>query len=80
MTTIKTPKPENQPRAVEALASIVELALPFRMGAGQQPTLSEIARLAGQASRLLRLADVDEKISVENAGTVALAKKRGLMS
>jgi hypothetical protein len=55
MTTIKTPKrAENHPRAVEALASIVELALPFRVGAEQQPTLSEIARLAGQKADIKR--------------------------
>jgi hypothetical protein len=37
-----------------------------------------IARIAGQASSLLHLTDVNEKISVENAATIAVAKRHSL--
>jgi hypothetical protein len=40
----------------------------------------DMARLVGQASRLFRFQDIDERISVENAVTVALARKRNLGS
>jgi hypothetical protein len=77
---MKSPKPAERPKAVEALAAITEIALQFRTGPDQAPTLNEIARITGQASRLLRIQDIDEKISVENAATVQLAKKHSLMS
>ncbi len=62
------------------MIAILELALPFRLAAETKPTLGELARLAGQASRLFRMKDVDEAISVQNAATVALAKKHNIMS
>jgi hypothetical protein len=38
------------------------------------------AQPAAQTSRLFRITDVDEAISVQNAATVALAKKHSIMS
>jgi hypothetical protein len=72
-------KTTEQPKAVAALTIIAETVLQFRH-ADQNPTLSEIARIAGRASGLLRIADLDEKISVENAATIALAKKLNIVS
>ena len=40
--------------------------------------LSDVARVVGASSRVLRIADLDERISVENATVMALAKKRRL--
>lgn len=77
---MKSSKPAERPKAVEVLAAITEIAMQFRTGPEQSPTLNEIARITGQASRLLRITDLDEKISVENAATVQLAKKHNLMS
>jgi hypothetical protein len=41
----------------------------------EKPTLSAVARLMNRASDLLRLSDLDERLSVENAATIALAQK-----
>jgi hypothetical protein len=73
-------KSDSRPKAVDTLANVVELALSFRIAPGQTPTLGEIARTVGYASRLLRIKDLDERISVENAVTIALAQKRNLVS
>jgi hypothetical protein len=66
----------NKPKATEAIVSITETVLAFRNGG--KPSLAQIARIAGRASSLLHLADLDEKISVENAATIAVAKKHSL--
>ena len=68
----------TKPKATEALTAIVEAALAFR--ADERLNLATLARLANRGSGLLRLQDVDERISIENATTVALAKKLGLVS
>ena len=60
---MKQPKPET-PKAVAALVAITDTVLQFR---STSPTLGDIARIAGRASGLLRMSDLDEKISVENA-------------
>jgi hypothetical protein len=71
----ESPKPSA---SVEALVGIVEIVLKARDVA--KPTLGEIARIAGRASAvLLRISDVDERISVENAAIMAIAKKRNLL-
>jgi hypothetical protein len=43
-----------------------------------QAELGTISRAAGRASRLLRISELDERMSVENAATLALAKKLAL--
>ena len=40
----------------------------------------EVLRGNGASSRVLRIADLDERISVENAAVMALAKKRNLVN
>jgi hypothetical protein len=67
-----------RPKATEALAAITEIVLQFRDD--EKPTLSGIARITGRASGLPRIQDLDERISVENAATVQIAKRHNLMS
>jgi hypothetical protein len=69
----------ERPKAVDALVDITERAIAFRF-ADRTPSLNEMVRMVGTASRLLRYADQDERIEVENATVLALAKKRQLMS
>jgi hypothetical protein len=38
------------------------------------------SRYAGKASRLLQIKDLDERIEVENAATVALARKFNIVA
>jgi hypothetical protein len=69
----------ERPKAVEALVGITEQAITFRF-ADKTVTLSDVVRVVGTASRLLRYDNVDERIEVENATVLALAKKRQLVS
>jgi hypothetical protein len=76
---MKAAKPTDQrPKATETLVSLIETTVQFRFQ-DQKPTLSDVARIASSASKLLRL-ELAERIEVENAATVAAAKSRGLMS
>ena len=70
---------EQQPKAVDTLIGITEQAIAFRF-ADKTVTLSDVVRVVGTASRLLRNDNVDERIEVENATVLALAKKRQLVS
>ena len=70
---------EQQPKAVDALVGITEQAIAFRF-AERAPSLSDVVRVVGTASRLLRYEDLDHRIEVENAAVLALAKKRQLVS
>ena len=72
-------KATEQPKALDALISIVDAAIPYRYPA-KIPTLSDLAHLVASASRVLHVRDLDERISAENAAVLALAKKRGLVS
>ena len=44
-----------------------------------RPTLASVARLMNRASSLLRIGDLDERISIENQATLMLAKKLNLV-
>jgi len=70
---------EQQPKAVDILVEITERAIAFRF-AERAPSLSDVVRVVGTASRLLRYYNVDECIEIENAAVLALAKKRQLVS
>ena len=72
-------KTTEHPKALDALIGIVDVAIPYRYPE-RIPTLSHLARLVASASRVLHVRDLDERISVENAAVLALAKKRGLVS
>ena len=58
---------------------IADRAIVFRL-AERAPSLSDVVRVVGTASRLLRYYNVDECIEIENAAVLALAKKRQLVS
>ena len=72
-------KATEQSKPLDALIGIVDLAISYRYSE-KIPTLSDLARLVSSASRVLHVRDLDERISVENAAVLALAKKRGLVS
>jgi hypothetical protein len=72
----KTENGNNKPKATEAIVSITETVLAYRNSS--KPSLALIARVAGRASSLPHIEDVDEKISCENAATIAVAKKHSL--
>ena len=69
----------ERPKAVDTIVGITEQAIAFRF-TERTPTLSDVARVVSTASRLLRFADLDERIEVENAAVLMLAKKRQLVS
>jgi hypothetical protein len=69
----------ERPKAVDCLVGIVEQAIAFRF-TERTPTLSDLARVVNTASRLLRFADIDERITTENQVTLAVAKKLQLVS
>jgi hypothetical protein len=73
------PSTTEKPKAVDTLVAIVEMVIPHRF-ADRQPSLGDVARLTNTASRTLRFQDVDERISVENAVTLAVARKLQLVS
>jgi hypothetical protein len=73
------PTVSERPKSVETLISIVEQAIAYRF-TERTPTLSDVARVVSTASRLLRFSNLDERIEVENAAVLALAKKRQLVS
>jgi hypothetical protein len=77
---MKQPVKTEQPtKAVDALTAIVDVAIAFRF-AERVPTLSDLARVVAASSRVLHIRDLDERISVENAAVMTLAKKRGMVS
>jgi hypothetical protein len=70
---------EQQPKAVDTLVAIVDLVIPYRYP-DRNPSLSDIARLASAASRVLRFSDLDERIETENRAVLAIAKRRQLVN
>ena len=75
----KAPQNTARPKSIDTLVNITETALAFRF-TERTPTLSDVARVVNTASRLLRFSNLDERIEVENAAVIALAKKRALVS
>jgi hypothetical protein len=75
----KVPTTNSQPKALDTLTGIVELVLSFRY-ADKTPSLVDIGRAVIAASRAMHIKDLDERLSVENAAVLALAKKRQLVS
>jgi hypothetical protein len=78
MPKIPTAQP-SPAKAVDVLTSITQEALAFRFG-DKTVRLTDIGKLVIAASRVLNIRDADERISVENAAVIALAKKRNLLS
>jgi len=75
---VKPPATIERPKSVDRLIGIVEQAIAFRF-TDRPPRLSDVARIVNTASRLLKFSDLDERIEVENAAVLALAKKRQLV-
>ena len=73
----EAPKTEAA-KSVEALVQIADVV--FENRGNEKPTFAEVARLANKASGLLRIKDRDEKLSIENAATIQIAKKYNLVS
>jgi hypothetical protein len=78
-SVVTKPEAAPQPSATDTLVQITEIVLRWR-AASERVTLSSIARNTNRASGLLRLRDLDERLECENAATIQLAKKLGLMS
>jgi hypothetical protein len=74
----KAPATER-PRTVDVLTQIAELAVSHRFQ-DRTPRLADVARLTSLASRVLRYDNIDEKISTENAVTLAIARKMALIT
>jgi hypothetical protein len=68
----------ERPQTLATLTQIGELAVGYRFQ-DRTPTVSELARVIADASRSLRIRDLDERISCENAAVLALAKNRNLI-
>jgi hypothetical protein len=69
----------ERPRALDVLTNIAEQAIDLRY-ADRRVTLVDVGRAVIAASRVLHIRDLDERISVENAAVIQIAKKRQLVS
>jgi hypothetical protein len=69
-------QPSSQ-KAVDVLVDVVERAAAHRF-TKRAPSLNDLVRMVGTASRLLRYDSVEARIEVENSVVFALAKKRQL--
>jgi hypothetical protein len=67
----------SKSKAVDTLVAVTEIVLQHR---GDKPTIASIARVTNRASHLLRIGDLDERLETENAATIQIAKRQGLMS
>jgi hypothetical protein len=72
-------KADARPKTLDTLVSITDLALAHRF-TERPPTLGEVARMVGVASRVLHIRDLDERISCENAAVVEIAKRLNVIS
>ena len=69
---------DTRPKAVDTLVNVVEIVLQHR--GEDRPRLTTVARVTNRASGLLRYDNMDERLETENAATIVVAKKHGLMS
>ena len=72
-------KPTTEPKALDTLVAIVDLAIEFRFGE-KAPTLADLVRMVGASSRALNIRDRDERASIENAAVMEIARKKQLVS
>jgi hypothetical protein len=68
----------DRPKAVDTLVNIAEIVLQHR--GEDKPRLTTVARVTNRASGLLHYDSLDERLETENAATIQIAKKHGLMS
>jgi hypothetical protein len=69
----------ERPKALNTLVAIVDQAIAFRF-AERTPSLSDVARLVGVSGRVLHIRDLDERISIENACVMEIARKQSLVN
>jgi hypothetical protein len=69
----------ERPKALDTLTAITEQVIAFRY-ADRTPNLVDIGRVVIGCSRAMHVKDTDERISVENATVLAIAKQRGLVN
>jgi hypothetical protein len=77
-TPTKTEPTTGKPKAADTLIVMAEAALAYRND--KRVTLALLSRIMNRASGLLRINDIDERMELENAATLTLAKKLGLVS
>jgi hypothetical protein len=68
----------DRPKAVDTLVNIAEIVLQHR--GEDKPRLTTVARITNRASGLLHYDNLDERLETENAATIQIAKKHGLIS
>jgi hypothetical protein len=78
MKTPTKPEPTSRPTAADTLIAVAEAVLAYRNE--KRVTLALLSRLMNRASGMLRINDIDERLELENAATLTLAKKLGLVS
>jgi hypothetical protein len=61
------------------LTTIVDQAVAYRYP-DRSPSVSEVARLASTASRLLRFSNLDERIEYENRCVLEFTKRKAMVS
>jgi hypothetical protein len=77
-TPTTKPEPASRPTAADTLIAVAEAVLAYRNE--KRVTLALLSRLMNRASGMLRINDIDERLELENAATLTLAKKLGLVS
>ena len=76
----KTPQTSEKPKAaLDTLVAIVDQAIDFRF-AEKVLSVADIARAVRRIVTCVAHQNLDEKISVENAAVLVLAKRRGLVN
>jgi hypothetical protein len=73
----KAPTTEK-PKALDTLTAIVDLVLAQRYPE-RMPTLVDIARVVSLANRSLRFDSREERLTCENAATLAVAKRLNMI-
>jgi hypothetical protein len=71
--------PQDRPKALDTLTAITEQVIAFRY-ADRTPNLVDIGRVVIGCSRAMHVKDTDERISVENATVLAIAKRHGIVN
>ena len=68
---------EAHATTLDTMVAIADLSLAHR---GGNPRLADIVRTVGAASRCLRIKDLDERLSTENAAVLEIGKKLGTLA
>ena len=69
---------EARATTLDTMVAIADRALAHR--GETAPRLADIVRTVGAASRCLRIRDLDERLTTENAAVLAIGKKMGTLA